>query len=217
MAEPRQESEQERGQACVLPRAEVYVGYLTERPDSVLGAMRVIAPTPDGATIVHCAAGKDRTGIIIALALEEVGVEREAIIEDYALTAERIEAVMRRLLASATYIGDLKEVTLDPAKVDRHTPRAEAMRDALAESTISTAAYRRTYVSAVWQTPIRLRFARDFSRPDPSRLGGGQWMGLDELPHQLVRADRLGCLAGQRYWHDTDLSPGQVCPPPAIS
>jgi protein-tyrosine phosphatase len=37
--------------------------------------------------IVHCTAGKDRTGIVIALALSAVGVPDEVIIEDYALTA----------------------------------------------------------------------------------------------------------------------------------
>ena len=45
-----------------------YLRYLRRRPDSVLAALRAIAE-PDGATVVHCAAGKDRTGMIIALAL----------------------------------------------------------------------------------------------------------------------------------------------------
>ncbi len=124
-------NKQENSEATARPTAsEVYLSYLTQRPESVLEAMRIMAYS-DGATVVHCAAGKDRTGIIVALALEEIGVEREETIADYALTAERIEAVMRRLLASATYSGDLGEVKLDPAKVDRHTPRAETMRETL--------------------------------------------------------------------------------------
>ena len=36
-------------------------------------ARRAIAE-PDGATVVHCAAGKDRTGMVIALALSVVVV-----------------------------------------------------------------------------------------------------------------------------------------------
>lgn len=105
--------------------AEVYLGYLTERPDSVLAGLRVIADT-DGATIVHCAAGKDRTGILTAVALEAVGVEREAIIEDYVLTGERIEAIMRRLMGTQTYSDDV--IT---AKMNKHKPKAETMVEVL--------------------------------------------------------------------------------------
>jgi protein tyrosine/serine phosphatase len=37
--------------------------------------------------VFHCAAGKDRTGVLAALILDIVGVERQAIVEDYVLTA----------------------------------------------------------------------------------------------------------------------------------
>ncbi|MBN9619404.1 MAG: tyrosine-protein phosphatase, partial [Actinobacteria bacterium] len=62
----------------------VYLSYLDDRADSVIEALRLIAGT-DGAVVVHCAAGKDRTGTVVALALAEVGVTREAIVADYAL------------------------------------------------------------------------------------------------------------------------------------
>jgi protein-tyrosine phosphatase len=38
--------------------------------------------------LIHCAAGKDRTGIAIGLLLDVAGVTREAIGQDYALSAE---------------------------------------------------------------------------------------------------------------------------------
>lgn len=38
--------------------------------------------------VVHCSAGKDRTGVVIALALSVAGVEHRVIAEDYALTSE---------------------------------------------------------------------------------------------------------------------------------
>jgi protein-tyrosine phosphatase len=47
--------------------------------------------------VVHCAAGKDRTGIAIGLLLAELGVDRTAIIEDYLLTnASDFETFIRQ-------------------------------------------------------------------------------------------------------------------------
>jgi protein-tyrosine phosphatase len=105
--------------------AGVYLRYLDDRPDSVLAALRLIADT-DGATIVHCAAGKDRTGVVTALALAEVGVTREAIVADYEKTAERIDAILARLRASPTYAEDLENETMD-----RHRPRRASIERVL--------------------------------------------------------------------------------------
>ena len=99
-----------------------YLGYLEERPDEVTGALRDIA-TADGAAIVHCAAGKDRTGVIVALALTAVGVEPDAIVADYVATGDRIEAILDRLRRSRTYAKDLSE-----RPVQAHLPRAGTMQ-----------------------------------------------------------------------------------------
>ncbi|MFD0853531.1 tyrosine-protein phosphatase, partial [Actinomadura adrarensis] len=56
-----------------------YLGYLRDRADSIIAALRVMTRT-DGAAIVHCAAGKDRTGVVCALALEATGITREAVV-----------------------------------------------------------------------------------------------------------------------------------------
>lgn len=108
--------------------AEVYASYLDDRSDSILAALRLIATT-DGATIVHCAAGKDRTGTVVALALREVGVTREAVVADYARSAERVERVFARLAQRRTYAGDISTKIEDAAK---HKPRAETMDGLLA-------------------------------------------------------------------------------------
>lgn len=99
----------------------VYLGYLDQRADSVLAALRTIARSP-GATIVHCAAGKDRTGTVVALALAEVGVTREAIVADYERSAERIEDIFARLRSTRTYEDDLAG-----ADADKHAPKAATM------------------------------------------------------------------------------------------
>jgi protein-tyrosine phosphatase len=104
-----------------------YLKYLDSRADSVIAALRMIAHSP-GATVVHCAAGKDRTGVIVALALSEVEVERAAIIADYALTAERIGAIFARLLTTSTYasMGDASGA-IDPELIAKHSPRDTTM------------------------------------------------------------------------------------------
>ena len=100
----------------------VYLKYLDDRADSVIAALRLIANS-SGATIVHCAAGKDRTGTVVALALAEVGVVREAIVTDYGRSAERIEAIIERLRATRTYADDLAA----SGDVSKPTPREATM------------------------------------------------------------------------------------------
>jgi hypothetical protein len=51
----------------------------------------------NGATLIHCAAGKDRTGVSVALLLRLVGVPREAIVADYLATTAAEQAISARL------------------------------------------------------------------------------------------------------------------------
>ena len=101
--------------------AEHYLGYLSRRPDSVEAALRVVADA-EGATVVHCAAGKDRTGTVVAMALDVAGVPREEIVADYVLTAERIDAIIGRLMPREAYGEALKT-----QKVEDQLPRAESI------------------------------------------------------------------------------------------
>ncbi len=45
-----------------------------------------IADAPEGAIVVHCQAGRDRTGIVSALMLGLAGIPHETIVDDYALS-----------------------------------------------------------------------------------------------------------------------------------
>lgn len=62
-------------------------------------AVRVIA-TAVPPVLVHCTAGKDRTGVTVALALRLVGVERDAILADYLLTGAAMPQVLARMGAT---------------------------------------------------------------------------------------------------------------------
>lgn len=92
-----------------------YLSYVTSRPDSIIDSIRTIAETR-GAVLVHCAAGKDRTGLVVALALDAAGVSRQAIVNDYLATAARIDAIIARLVSSSTYRPEL----------EGHDPQAHA-------------------------------------------------------------------------------------------
>ena len=81
-----------------------YVAALDHACDAFAEAVRRIADAP-GAALFHCTAGKDRTGMLAALVLEAVGVPRAAVIEDFALTHDRIATVRERLLADAVRRG----------------------------------------------------------------------------------------------------------------
>jgi protein-tyrosine phosphatase len=102
-----------------------YLGYLENRPEEITGALRTIATAP-GASIVHCAAGKDRTGVVVALALSDAGVANGDIVADYLATNDRLDAIIGRLSRSPTYARD---VTSRPVRA--HAAREETMRSFL--------------------------------------------------------------------------------------
>jgi protein-tyrosine phosphatase len=116
---PRQVAAHDEGEP---PAVRSYLGYLGQRGDNVVEALRAIAHGGPGASVVHCAAGKDRTGVVCALSLAVAGVPHEEIVADYAMTAEVIDGVVARLAASPTYAEDM-----DTRDIASHTPRAETM------------------------------------------------------------------------------------------
>lgn len=61
----------------------LYEKILSQHSDVVVTALRDIADS-EGGVLVHCTAGKDRTGIVVALALLVAGVDRRIVLEDYA-------------------------------------------------------------------------------------------------------------------------------------
>lgn len=64
----------------------LYERIVTQHASVVVSALREIASAGDRSVVVHCTAGKDRTGIVVALALLAVGVDHQAVVDDYART-----------------------------------------------------------------------------------------------------------------------------------
>ena len=65
---------------------EGYHMIAAEGPPSYRELMALVLDESNWPILIHCNAGKDRTGIATALILEAVGVERDVIMEDYLLT-----------------------------------------------------------------------------------------------------------------------------------
>ncbi len=66
----------------------------------LVDVVRAVATSP-GPALVHCAAGKDRTGISVALALLLAGADVDDVVDDYLETGRHREAIDARLTAIA--------------------------------------------------------------------------------------------------------------------
>ncbi len=84
--------------------AAFYIQLLERRADRLGDAYRILAVDSNLPVLVHCAAGKDRTGVFIALVLSSLGVPDELVVQDYALTEvlrpNRIDAYAERFVAA---------------------------------------------------------------------------------------------------------------------
>ncbi len=73
-----------------------YRWYLEVGRQALVEAIELIGEPSRLPLVFHCAAGKDRTGVLAALLLDLLGVDHAAIVEDYLLTAPRMELILDR-------------------------------------------------------------------------------------------------------------------------
>jgi protein tyrosine/serine phosphatase len=101
-----------------------YLWYLETGERSLATALSLVADDTAHPLVFHCAAGKDRTGVLAALVLGCLGVVREAIVADYLETAARLDLILERLRRHPIYGSEMREVpasrfSVDPAVIDR--------------------------------------------------------------------------------------------------
>jgi protein-tyrosine phosphatase len=109
-----------------------------------------IAAAPAGPVLFHCAAGKDRTGIVSVLLLEFAGVPEATILEDYAMTSVLLAPLLPAFRERARIMG------LNP---ERHEKMLECRPEAMA----TTLAYLRDqyggatgYFTKIGLSPIQI-------------------------------------------------------------
>ncbi|MEI8409159.1 MULTISPECIES: tyrosine-protein phosphatase [unclassified Kribbella] len=108
----------DHGQATIV---DACTWMLDRRPELFAAAVKAIADAPDGAVVVHCHGGKDRTGMVVALALSIAGVPEEEIVGDYFLTQERLAGWLAKQLA------DEPDASRHPEMIEFRDTRAESM------------------------------------------------------------------------------------------
>lgn len=82
-------------------RAEVYRITVDHNQQAVAQIMKTVANAPEGGILLHCSAGKDRTGIVAALLLTVVGVPDTLIAEDYVLSQKQLWPLYETLVQEA--------------------------------------------------------------------------------------------------------------------
>jgi protein-tyrosine phosphatase len=90
---------------------------------AIARVVTVLAGAP-GAAVYHCAAGKDRTGVVSAVLLGLLGVPDEVIVQDYVATRERLDAIVERLMATEGYRAMLAALPPDTLHAEPETMAA---------------------------------------------------------------------------------------------
>jgi len=103
----------ERDQAATIPSfddhaafAALYLDMLENAGPSLARIFTHLAEESEASAVFHCAGGRDRTGMTAALLLGLLGVPREIIEEDYALTGQYLMFVEARLEKMRQLYGD---------------------------------------------------------------------------------------------------------------
>jgi protein-tyrosine phosphatase len=110
--------------ADVVTAADAYRWYLRDLQTGIAAAMSAIADSEAPPILVHCHAGKDRTGVVVALVLLLAGVGVEAIADDYTLSGVQLADVLARDRVTALEQG------MDHVRAERlFTVRREAIVD----------------------------------------------------------------------------------------
>lgn len=103
--------------------AGVYRGSIERNARHIVAGLVALADAPPGGVVVHCLAGRDRTGMHVALALSAAGVEPAEIAADYGRTGGGPEPVVAMLDAVRSGYRDaggyLLRHGMDAGQLDR--------------------------------------------------------------------------------------------------
>lgn len=99
-----------------------YLQHLDNDPNLPL-AVETVAHAVSHPTVVHCAAGKDRTGVVLALVELLLGVPEEHVVADYMATAANIDAIVGRLRGWQRYADNMARLPAEIYRCEEHVIR----------------------------------------------------------------------------------------------
>lgn len=103
------------GEIRSYEESEMVAGYVRMLENFGPSLARIAGQVARGEpTVVHCTAGKDRTGVAAMLLLDLAGVGAQEIVDDYALSAERRPSPMRDRTEAWSLRPMIEEQGLDP-------------------------------------------------------------------------------------------------------
>jgi protein-tyrosine phosphatase len=146
------------GTAEITTLVDIYQLMIRSHAQRLADAVRLIAESGTAPVLVHCTAGKDRTGVVIALALLAAGVDREQVILDYAASEENLR-------------GEWSEAMM--ASASGHPGLAglgEELREIISASPATVLETTLDLVDEMYGTATGLLQAHDFSDADLERL-----------------------------------------------
>jgi protein tyrosine/serine phosphatase len=95
-------SDPDEAVADVIPKgvtslSDLYIAYLENSASGIAAIYAILASLRTLPALVHCAAGKDRTGLVAALVLSSLGVDDDVIAQDYEETSANIPSLIAHL------------------------------------------------------------------------------------------------------------------------
>lgn len=78
--------------AAARDNADFYRAHLEHAANGIVTILGAVLDAPPGPVLLHCHAGKDRTGLVVALCAEVAGLTRGEIAADYARSEEELRA-----------------------------------------------------------------------------------------------------------------------------
>jgi protein-tyrosine phosphatase len=111
----------------VAATRDVYLTLLESSGEQVGAALAAVAAAPEGGVLVHCHAGKDRTGLLVALLLDLAGAERRSIVDDYALSGTMLAEML------ADWVDEAPDEPERARRARLSATPAAAMLDVLSE------------------------------------------------------------------------------------